>query len=1529
MFSGICERDEIMPLEIGGRADKQGNKYEINCIIYEMLKVLDETNYSVIIEALGTDEIGTDILVTTFDGLKEHQQCKARNASKEYWNISDLKAKDIFSTWKIQLNRDNNRRVSLVSPMACTFLYDLHNRACNTSGKAEDFYTMQIMKSSKEFQKSYKSFCTEMDLDCDKEVDVLKSIDYLKRIFYKQMSEYELEERVNQNIQILFSSEQKVVYNALLSFVVVEDILGKQITQSVLCDYFVKQGIVLRLKDGDKRIVPRINEINREYRESFRALQGGLIHREEFDDCIKAIENEKSTIVTGSAGYGKSGCTEAILNYCDERKLPYIAVKLDRRIPHKNCEIWGQELGFPGSIVHSIHCISRNENAVIILDQLDALRWTQANSSEALAVCMELIRQVEHLNCERKKKIIIIFVCRTYDLENDNNINSLFKKKETAEDDWEIVKVEDFSEDVVTKIVGKHYEQLSSRLKKLLRIPSNLYIWQHLDREEVYADCLTTSHLIDKWFEQICRKSVTAGLQQKSVCETKENIVDALDRTGRLYVPKQILHVEEASLDYLVSSEIITIQNNRVGFAHQSILDYFISQRMMEKYFDGQDIENIIGGKCKQTPGRRYQVQMFLQNLLEYDSSDFILIGERMLISDDIRYYVKYIFYEILGQIQEPDDNIVQFVVDNCENEIYGKYLLNNVIFSRKQYITILRNQGVWEQWYSEPKKKVLVFTLLQSITPDLDNEDISFVKKHAFSDRNDDEQFMRCFLHDIMQESAEMFELRMMFYEHYPEYAKEVYIDVKSMMKQFETRTIRLISFWLQNKIKSQGRYIYRYEEELVDSDDSFFIDNGEIVLNEFLPYIPKESGWEVKYSDWSGRYVHKRSIERACVGLVKKATIALCGKSPEHFWEYYEPYMGRGYHVFNEIILTGLAALSPLYSDRVMRYLGSNVDKNVFDYTSGSDDELGLVKEALKIHGSNCHKEELLLIEDAVCHYISSNAPEWYKRRIEQNKQKVYPPVYWSFWGDLQYELLQCLPEERIGTKTKELLRVLDRRFHKVSSHYCNKNGHSGWVKSPVSDKNISEGQWLQIITNRKLKNHGQHGWIEVKGGFIESSYEAYASDFQSVVKQHPQEMINLVLKNKERVLSGFVDSLFLGVEISEKLEEVDFSVLEKLLCEFPCDMNSHRASYFCGIVEKVNDAHWSLEVMEQLINIALKHCNPELDKPNVTNLEDKEMKSCDMLHSNALNCVRGNAARAIGHLLWENRELFLRFKDIIDGLTRDENPAVRFASLYALWPSYNIDRAWAGEKIICLYESDIRMASFHDSKNMFFLLYPKYKERVINIIGKCFESEDKQLVEIGGYAVCEFYIRQNEFETIVTSVKSRSETQIKTILDMAVIYLKVNDYREVAKDIILTYKSIDMDVEFPLSKMFYDKYIDVKNDREFLREFMKTKVSRRTVRAFVRYLEENAVSIVDYADIIIQLCENILQMEIETLREQWGIEDEISKLIISLYDETANSSRMTDKQIAGKCLDLWDIMFERQLGSVREVSRKLMER
>lgn len=188
-------------------------------------------------------------------------------------------------------------------------------------------------------------------------------------------------------------------------------------------------------------------------------------------------------------------------------------------------------------------------------------------------------------------------------------------------------------------IVGERYGQLSVKLKKLLQIPSNLYIWQHLDKEEIYSDCVTTGHLIEKWYQQICKKSVKVGVQERTVMETEECLIDTLDKLGRLYAPKQILRVETTGLDYLISCEMILVQKDRVGFVHQAILDYFMSKRMTEKYYVGQSIEEIIGEKIKQTPSKRYQVQMFLQNILDYDTAEFINAGEKILVSNSMRYY--------------------------------------------------------------------------------------------------------------------------------------------------------------------------------------------------------------------------------------------------------------------------------------------------------------------------------------------------------------------------------------------------------------------------------------------------------------------------------------------------------------------------------------------------------------------------------------------------------------------------------------------------------------------------------------------------------------------------------------------------------------------------------------------------------------------------------------------------------------------------------------------------------------------------
>lgn len=1511
-----------MAFEKGGRADKAGNKYEINWVIYQLLKIIDEKIYSVTLEVLGEDERGTDLLIVSNEAIIEHQQCKARNASKDVWEISDLKAKNILQNWKIHLDRDSTRCVSLISPLSCTYLVDLNDRAKNTSGVAKQFYDCQIKNSSKEFNKFYNNFCNEMGLDHSDTNDVARSIDYLKRSFYKQVSEFEIKEWIIQKINYLFSTTGNFVYNSLISLVINGDVLGKEITSTFLNDYFKKENIDYRSINLESRIYPKFNELNTEYDELFFPLKDGFIKRKEAEKSIGLLKEGKSIIIHGKAGYGKSGCTQEIISYCKKEHIPYIAIKLDKHVPIKTCEDWGKSLGLPDSIPHSLNIISKNERAVIILDQLDALRWTQSNSSEAISICMELLRQVRYLNYERDKKITVIFVCRTFDLENDNNIESIFKKKESNKKDvWERVLIDSFENETVELIVGEIYVELPQKLKEILRVPSNLYIWQQLEPSEKNNSCTTTSHLVKKWYEQLKRNCITVGVSERTIIETNDQIVSAMERLGRLYVPKSIIKTEEKCLFYLKSVGLINIKENTVSFVHQSFLDCFISERMLNQFYERVSTEDIIGNKKIQSPGRRYQVQMLLQSILEYSSEDFLDFGSSLLESCNIRYYIKFLFYEILAQITEPDENIRQYIVEKCENEM----LLNSVIYGRKQYVKILREEGILDYWYKSTEYKKRVFNLLISIRPNYDIEDVNFLSKSALISDDDDMLISRCFSININEDVDEMFELRMKMYRNHPEIAAEAYIDLKAMLKNCEMRTIKLISFWVSTKIKTKGRNLYRYEDELLSSDDDIFIQQGKAVLDELIQHLPEETC--LNFSDWSVRYKHSYNLERTVIELIKKANIACIENNPGQFWNRYEKWMGRGYPIFNEIILHGFTFMSCEFSDSIVEYISEDFDTRIFDLTSGADNKLSLVKKVIEKHTNTCSIPIFKKLENKIIIYKSPKAVDYYKRRINQNKTKEYVPVYWSFWGDLQYELLQCMPPERLSLRGRNLLKVLNRRFHKVTSVYQNHYGHSGSVYSPVSGKTIGFNSWKKIITNAKLENRNRRYSKEVKGGFIESSIEMFSQDFQSVVSKEPEIMLKLVLENKMNIRKKFIDSLFSGIASSEKINLIDKKCLEELMLVFAPNMESWRASYFCDIVERRKDVMWSEEILKILKMIAERHINPILDKPNITNGDDKEMKTCNMIQSNALNCVRGTAARAIGNLLWSNKENYSFFKNTIDILSRNENLAVKYASLWALFPVYNIDGDWAAEKIISLFEEDIRLTCFSGSKNILFLLYSEYRDRVLGVIKKCYESEEEELIKLGSYSMMELHIRFGEFPECMKDISSMSKLQAVSVLHMAVVYLNIDKYNKLSKNLIIKFCNEQVDVEHTLSRMFYQNYVNLDRDKDFLLKLMKSKQSRYIVHAFTNYLEENALSVVEYADIIITLCDEILNKDSDEIQKMLGVEDELSKLIIGLYDETVNKKAYKD--VTMKCLDLWDIMFEKQIGSTREISLKLLDR
>lgn len=1305
--------------------------------------------------------------------------------------------------------------------------------------------------------------------------------------------------------------------------------------QEIAAHFFMLEESVIDRING--KILPRVLELNEQYKNNFRAIKGTFLERKEIDICIEHLQQGKSMVIHGKAGQGKSGCTQGVVAYCEEQDIQYIALKLDDKIPEKNAEKWGEELGLTTSIPEALNMICEDKKGVIILDQLDALRWTQMHSRQALNTCSEIIKKVEDINLNRNTKISIIFVCRTYDYENDPGIKELFYKEEnsTGKDrenlSWEEVIVKELSEEVVRGIVGNGYDRLSYKMKRVLSIPSNLYIWEHLEQDSMYDDYSTANQLIKKWWEQIKQKCVTNQLDEKEVEETKIEIISKINILGKLHINTKLLNalkVTDRSIAYLSSSGFIIRSSNTISFAHQSISDYFLAQEMLNRYFGGEDIIEIIGNKQKQTPQKRYQIQMLLQDIQEIDEGEFIQLGIRLMKSDEIRFYVKYVFFEVIGQATCMSDASKKFVLKYYDDAEFGKHVIEGIVLGHKLFVQLLIDNGILDKWMEIDEKKDTAIKLIQSISPQYRVEDVAFIKRHLFRTMEDGKKLSGCFSFDIYKDTDEMFELRMTFYEKYPSFI-ESYIDFKELFVKCERRALQIFEFILKNEI--QGRRIYYNEEKFLDEENEGLVENIDLILDTLLVYVPKEK--EIRWhSKWNGRESYNQGIERTCVEIIKKANRVLIKRNPQEFIKRYKTYFDKGYSVFNEIVLEGFKCFPVTLSNQVINYLNDNFNNLIFDKSSGEKNELGIVKDIIEKHTLYCDEEIYSIFEKRIIGYIDPCAKDWYKRRIEFNREKSNDThVYWSFWGDLQIELLGVLPRNRMTREAKSILEILKRRNYGVKEKniYYHTKGHSGTVHSPISGKRLSNKQWIKLLTNTKLEHRAGTQWKEVKGGFIESSIEEFASDLREAVRNEPQRFINLLIDNRININNAYVDALFSGVAYSEKLEEVDNGILERMILRYGYDYETDRARYICDIVGRKKDSKWSFQILDILKDVSLKHLNPTNDKPNVTSPDDEQMKSFNMLESNALNCVRGSAASAIGNLLWNNKQLFEYFKDTVTHLCEDVNPAVRLATLDILFPVYNIDRVWAVEKIIKMLKRDYRLAGYRGMKRMFFLIHNEKKEEIESIILKCFYEFDNDLVKMGAYALTEMYILRNRFMEVIENVKNLNGEQVKYILEKSIIYFKEEQYNELVKKLIMKYMVLDLDLQFPICRMFYDNLVDIERDRAFLMELVSFKSSKKIVSAFVRYLEKSNQPIIAYKEVIFNMSYNIIENNSDVEDYRYGLNEEISKLIIELYDEVSQEKDDEMKEIANECLHIWDLMFENRIGAARILTLKMLDR
>ena len=82
-------------------------------------------------------------------------------------------------------------------------------------------------------------------------------------------------------------------------------------------------------------------------------------------------------------------------------------------------------------------------------------------------------------------------------------------------------------------------------------------------------------------------------------------------------------------------------------------------------------------------------------------------------------------------------------------------------------------------------------------------------------------------------------------------------------------------------------------------------------------------------------------------------------------------------------------------------------------------------------------------------------------------------------------------------------------------------------------------------------------------------------------------------------------------------------------------------------------------------------------------------------------------------------------------------------------------------------------------------------------------------------------------------------------------------------------------------------------------------------------------------DYNEIIITMSHHLIDTISDGKNREYWIDESLTKLVIGLYDETYGNAQKHLKEISNICLDIWDKMFEYQIGSARRLSKEMMDR
>jgi len=1547
-----------MAFEPGGMSEKLGNRYEGRWVARQLLRLLNEEIESVTVELIGPDERGVDLLVVGKDGVRQLQQCKARCGSRGVWSIATLKSMGILDHLQEHLARDSQQEFALVTAIPFKTFPDICNSARNSSGNAKDFFQYQIQEIGEERRSIFTKFCEAVGLDPDREDELETAFDYLRRTeIILESDDSKTRSALLTWAGFLLTGEPETVLSALLTYAE-NDKYRQPIYADELRRYLAEHhGIFPKQLSHDRRIAPAVERLQQEFSDSIGPglIAGQLIPREETSRIIKNIENGQDVVVHGAAGLGKSGVLFDLTENLRQRNIPYLPIRLDRRIPRNNTRQFGEDVGLPESPAYCLAGLAGNRQSVLILDQLDAIRWTASHSSAAMEVCKDLVRQVRSLRCTGKN-IVIVFACRTFDMENDPEIKKLLGG--SGERGIAKIPVHELTDEQLKAIIGPDITALTESEKRILSCPHNLTIWMELKKEEAQPAFRTATELMRRFWEnrrRLLEEQAKISADQMDGFLTP--MLDYMESKGEISAPATLLARDPAVRDAFVSFGILQQSAGRISFCHQRYLDHLIAERLLQKIYQGTgSVINWLGPRENQSLFRREQLRQVLAMLAEESPADFFDTARELLESKDVRFHLKHLVLELIGQPDEINGTIGDYILGLHKDPCWRDHVQETVFLGHPPWVSYLLNAGVILEWLKSTDEQGVnrPSWLLRSVAEHIPDQVTEILTPFLNKGGDWPALILNTICWREADDSDQMFELRLQLARL--GYVKD-FVDWETLCVRSPLRALQVIEAVLSTwniddedaSARRKGRLERWYDQDLealhgavkqcpAQTWDLLMPQIERLTSIRSDHYDPKLQKWrDERFSR------HETDMARGVVDLLILAGQVLAAKQPDELIARVVPLGKSISGVVQEIIIAAYAHLPASHADAGIFWLLE--DPARFRLGSGyNEPEWMPAVRLIKALSSHCSDKLFRSLEEAITHY---HAPEE-KREAGHYLKGWREGDFDHYWGKTQYFLLPALAVNRIQPATAALIRVLKRKFANYPKERFLRGGMgSGGLVGSKLDPNlekISDRAWLEIVDSKKVTESDNHKWIQVDPDrVLATSIHQFASSLARIAKRYPEHFGRLALRFPDNVHPRYVSAILDGFGKKQPGEEVPDSekaswqpasveTVEAVLDKYQAGDDRETAMSFCRLVAERADENWSDKTIARLVHYARNHPDLKAGKLNIHCDKSCDEASVEVLFQKTINCVRGVAAGAIGQLLWERKEWLEQVRTGIESLVSDPHPAVRMAAIEAIEPVFNIDKDLAVSWFCKACKDDLRVAASPRALRFFNYTVPSHIDQVDPIIQQMVFSPLDDVAVQGARQVTARFLFHGFFENEFAKCRQGTVPQRKGVANIAAQFLqdkKYSRYSRQCQDLLLQFMNDpEKEVRDELRGMFRNK--DLITDPEyaaFVKDYIKSQAFADDPDHFIWSLKDLAGSLISVADAIFAVCEafsTTLQEKTRDIGSRYPhMASEMSTILLWLYEQAQGEGH---NRIASRCLDIWDLFFENRVGRTIELTRAI---